>query len=186
MKISITGHTSGLGECLYKHLSQNNTVLGFSRSSGFSIAEPQVREHIASGNYDVFINNAFNFDNMDNDDQLSMLKLVYEKHYGDMNTSSQWSIAPINENTKPLIINIGSSITDAEPLRSDVQTYKARKVDQQVYMHGRDIVDIRPPLMSTRATHFTGKNSNLICGIVDFAIEQYFEHCVLHRIIAFK
>jgi NADP-dependent 3-hydroxy acid dehydrogenase YdfG len=59
MKISITGHTSGLGLALANYYSNaGHTVLGFSRSNGYDITAPtQILEE--SKDCDLFINNAY-------------------------------------------------------------------------------------------------------------------------------
>lgn len=62
MKISITGHTAGLGKALYNEFIKNNhEVLGFSRSNGFDISIKEDRKKIIEKtlNCDVFINNAY-------------------------------------------------------------------------------------------------------------------------------
>lgn len=77
MKIAITGHTSGLGEELFKTFSNlRHSVTGFSRTTGFNINSLEDRRRILDQieDYDVFINNAYsNFNNS----QLFMLKEVF-------------------------------------------------------------------------------------------------------------
>ena len=58
MKIAITGHTKGIGKACYELLSQEHEVLGFSRSNGFDINDPEPI-FSSSKNCDVFINNAY-------------------------------------------------------------------------------------------------------------------------------
>ena len=58
MKIGITGHTSGIGKAISdKLLDLGHEVRGFSRSNGFDISDPMPIVE-ASGDCDVFINNA--------------------------------------------------------------------------------------------------------------------------------
>lgn len=58
MNITLTGHTSGLGEYLYSHLEGN--VQGFSRSNGYNINNREDRDKILAASEDshVLINNA--------------------------------------------------------------------------------------------------------------------------------
>ena len=61
MKISITGHSKGIGLALYTLLSNTHTVKGFSRSNGFDISIVSNIDAIVdlSKDSDVFINNAY-------------------------------------------------------------------------------------------------------------------------------
>lgn len=61
-KIAITGHTKGIGKCLYETFSENGfEVIGFSRSNGYDISDSAVRNLILSQikDFDIFINNAY-------------------------------------------------------------------------------------------------------------------------------
>lgn len=61
MKISITGHTQGIGAALVTYFeAQGHTVLKFSRSNGYDISQESDRDRIVeeSRDCDVFINNA--------------------------------------------------------------------------------------------------------------------------------
>jgi hypothetical protein len=40
MKITITGHTSNIGQVLFEHLKKNHTCIGFSKSNGFNLNDP--------------------------------------------------------------------------------------------------------------------------------------------------
>lgn len=63
IKIAVTGHTSGIGAALFEtyELRPNIEVYGFSRSNGFDINDPAIRETIVNqvGDFDVFINCAY-------------------------------------------------------------------------------------------------------------------------------
>ena len=62
MKISITGHTAGIGLALKTVFEKNgHTVVGFSRSNGYQIADEEARARILeeSKDVDMFINNAY-------------------------------------------------------------------------------------------------------------------------------
>lgn len=53
MKLVITGHTNGIGQCIYEEFGG----LGLSRSTGFDITKDNISDHITSNT--IFINNAF-------------------------------------------------------------------------------------------------------------------------------
>jgi len=62
MKIIVTGHTKGIGKCLYeKFKSQGHEVVGFSRSTGHDIEQAEIRNFILeqADSADIFINNAY-------------------------------------------------------------------------------------------------------------------------------
>ena len=102
LKIAITGHTKGLGKFLYDAFTADgHVVLGFSRSTGYNIKNKEDRERIVTAvtDCDVFINNAFNYEDWDNS-QLDMLKDMY----------FSW----INKKLK-CIINMSSSASDIYP-----------------------------------------------------------------------
>lgn len=57
MKIRITGHTNGLGSCLYERLKENNEVIGMSRSNGYDLSVCE--DQFVFADFDVYINNAY-------------------------------------------------------------------------------------------------------------------------------
>jgi NADP-dependent 3-hydroxy acid dehydrogenase YdfG len=61
MKIGITGHSRGIGCALFDLYSQDNEVVGFSRSNGFDISDPRIQNQIIKTckDFDIFINNAW-------------------------------------------------------------------------------------------------------------------------------
>ena len=63
MKIAITGHTKGLGKHLFDSLSQKHNTIGFSRSNGYDIKDPQNRKKIIeeSKECDILINLVHNY-----------------------------------------------------------------------------------------------------------------------------
>lgn len=64
MKIAITGHTKGIGKCLFDELvRRGHTVSGYSRSNGFDISNKENCEQILQEitEFDVLINNAFDY-----------------------------------------------------------------------------------------------------------------------------
>jgi hypothetical protein len=109
-KIIITGHTQGIGNAIYKYFSKDptNTVLGFSKSTGFNIQNPANREHIIkmSQDADIFVNNAFPYFEPD-DSQLILLRNIFYAWAGQNKT----------------IINI-SSIAPAAPVQTTYSLIK--------------------------------------------------------------
>lgn len=91
MRMAITGHTSGIGEALFKRYSP--AAVGFSRSNGFDISDAACRAAIVdmSSQCDVFINNAH--------DGFHQVDLLYDMQ-------EAW------KNTDRLIINISSNSGD--------------------------------------------------------------------------
>jgi NADP-dependent 3-hydroxy acid dehydrogenase YdfG len=72
MKISITGHTAGLGLGLFNYYTaKGHEVIGFSRTNGYDLAEDNniIRIVKESTDCDVFINNAFH--------EFAQVKLLY-------------------------------------------------------------------------------------------------------------
>lgn len=99
MKIAITGHTQGLGQCFYQVLeSHGHEVHGFSLSTGFDLRN---YSHVSCmleqiQDFDVFINNA--------KPDFSQTQILYR-------LVRTWS--------QGLIINIGSGILDEDPEWTD-------------------------------------------------------------------
>lgn len=58
MKIAITGHTTGLGKAIYDHMiSKNHTVIGMSRSNGFTLPSEMNQVIAIAKECDYFFNN---------------------------------------------------------------------------------------------------------------------------------
>lgn len=60
-KISITGHTSGLGKALFDHFTQKNFAIeGYSRQNGYDISYPETQKRLIEkvSSSEFFINNA--------------------------------------------------------------------------------------------------------------------------------
>jgi nucleoside-diphosphate-sugar epimerase len=73
----MTGHTKGLGNILYKYLTeQGHEVVGVSRTTGHDLKDDETVEYIIkeAENYDVFINNTFQFNR-----QLELVKALRGK-----------------------------------------------------------------------------------------------------------
>lgn len=86
MKIAITGHTRGIGNAIKNALDSEHEIIGFSRTNGFNINNPNAIYEQAK-DYDVFINNA-QFQNF----QTQLFELFWEewkyKHKTIINISS--------------------------------------------------------------------------------------------------
>jgi short-subunit dehydrogenase len=109
--IAITGHTSGIGKCLYNRLCPS--AIGFSLSNGYDITIAFDRQRIIreANNCDVFINNA----HAGFGQTLLFLELF-----------QAW-----RNNTNKTIINVGSRITEIKQLpdnRQDLLQYQAEKL----------------------------------------------------------
>lgn len=63
-RIAITGHSEGIGDATYRHLSSYYEVKGYSRSTGWDISTDAGIEAILEDSLDceVFINNAYHYD----------------------------------------------------------------------------------------------------------------------------
>lgn len=99
MKISITGHTSGIGLSLSNIFKSNGyEVFGYSRSTGHDIEDDSVRKKIIeeSKDSDMFINNAFSLNG-----QTLLLSELIEQWDGQekkiINISSKLSYFPIGK-----------------------------------------------------------------------------------------
>ena len=115
MKIALTGHLAGLGECLYKMLSDaGHTVVGFDIQEGCDINNKDVRSSILekSKDCDVFINNAYA-----NPGQFEMLRLL------------------IDSNIHSIIMNVGTNITDVaqEVLEADIDWQEQSQSSRSAY-----------------------------------------------------
>jgi len=112
VKISITGHTTGLGAELFKFFSTQYETKGFSRSTGFDIKSPLDRKKILreSNECNVFINLVHNY--------YHQTDLLYEFF-------KAW------ENEQKLIINISSAVINHDNWgtdRLDYLEYKNQKI----------------------------------------------------------
>lgn len=68
MKISVTGHTRGIGLAIYTHLQNlGHEVVGFSRSNGYDLSDENLREKmyavLTTENFDCLVNNAYPYSN---------------------------------------------------------------------------------------------------------------------------
>lgn len=92
-KIAITGHTKGIGKCLYKRLTDKGyEVRGYSTSTGYNILRPNRIINDVVGWADVFVNNAYA-----PGAQTRLLYSIYEEWY----------------KKSKLIVNLGATSSDS-------------------------------------------------------------------------
>lgn len=102
MKISITGHTSGLGKNLYDKLIESHEVAGMSRANGYDLSTNI--EEFVSTDFDVYVNNA---------------------HSGYAQTDLLYRLFAKNKDRRCTIINIGSVSSDGN--KDTVNEYAVQK-----------------------------------------------------------
>jgi len=145
MKVVITGHTSGIGACLFQiYKNQGHEVIGYSRSTGSDIEDSDIRKIIIEQNFDcdIFINNAYSTTG-----QTNLLKELIEKWHGE----------------ERKIINISSKLSFvSEGKMPDLDTYIKQKLEQNKIVESRFSV-ASPQIM------------NIIVGLVDTPMSSIFE-----------
>lgn len=145
MKISITGHTSGIGKCLFDiYIKNNHTVSGYSLSSGYDVNNDSIRKSIieSSKDSDVFINNAYA-----DPGQTLLLKEIAKEWQGQnkriVNISSKLSFLP--KGKLPML-----------------DTYIEQKTQQNEFIR-------------SQFTKAYPKITNIIVGLVDTPMSKTFE-----------
>ena len=121
MKIAITGHTKGIGKALYTTLSKRgHEVYGYSRSNGYDISDPTVRNLILTEikTFDVFINNAYSATA-----QYTLLKESIDSWDGE----------------KKIIINVGSKSIYADTFPNFMKPYIEDKKKQDELLRQRKL-----------------------------------------------
>lgn len=145
MKISITGHTAGIGQALLKHYQAlGHEVTGFSRTNGYDIARVEDREKIVNEvqNTDIFFNNAHDWYG-DNFAEVTLFEMLWRSWQGQ----------------RKIIVNISSMlVADQRRPRSGL-LYRSGKIALedlskflQVENAWPQIIVIRCPLVKTRFT----------------------------------
>jgi NADP-dependent 3-hydroxy acid dehydrogenase YdfG len=84
MLVAITGHTSGIGLAIADwYTSRGHTVIGFSRSTGYDISDPDGRARVVqeAEGADLFVNNAYH-----EFAQVDLLYAMYGRWKNDLKT----------------------------------------------------------------------------------------------------
>lgn len=157
MKVAITGDTRGIGLGIKEYfLSKNYEVLGFSRSQGYDISNPFIREKIAklSNDCDIFVNNAYTSEGS----QFSLLKKIHN-HWKDQNK---------------IIVNISSRFTANKDLycihKRTLDDYCNENVYQMPF-----IINIKPGLTDTdrvKNIHNPKMNVKEVVDILDWTLNS--------------
>jgi len=121
MRIALTGHRKGLGECLYKTLLDlGHTVTAFDIVDGYDINKKDVRAQILSStqNCEVFINNAYSAPG-----QFELLKLTIE--------SEQYKH----------VIHVGTHATKIpkDVMDRDPDWLKQKLIDREMYLKQKSL-----------------------------------------------
>jgi nucleoside-diphosphate-sugar epimerase len=147
MKIAITGHTQGIGQALATVFQQyGHEIIGYSRSNGYNISDPQARQRMLLEDVDVFINNAYHPTG-----QTKLLKELIDR----------WG------NTDTLIVNMSSKCImfpteDSDPAVQEYQEiYKAAKLEQE-------------QIINALLPHRNPKLLNIIPGVVDAGLSKIY------------
>jgi hypothetical protein len=144
-KVSITGHTSGIGLNLFEIFTANgHTVTGYSRSNGSDIEDSNVRKRIIeeTEDCDIFINNAYSPNG-----QTTLLKEL----------SAQWAGQPKK------IINVSSKLSFFELGKISVLDDYIKQKSEQNEIIQRRFSTAYPQIM------------NVIIGLVDTPMSAIFQ-----------
>jgi hypothetical protein len=157
MKIAVTGASRGIGLSIKQYFeSEGHEVIDFSRSTGFNISSPVIREKIVSicKDYDIFVNNAYSTDGS----QFSLLKKIHTAWQGQ----------------DKIIINISSRFTT----NKDLYCIHKRTLDdfcnENVYQNPF-IINIKPGLVDTdRVRNITGEKmvAENVVQIIAWALQN--------------
>ena len=156
MKVSITGHTRGIGKALTETFSTHGyDTIGFSTSNGYDIADKTSRKQILklSEDADIFINNAYHPEGQ----TLLLLDMI-----------NLW------DNTNKLIINIGSKCTLAyingvenEYILEYLKQYTNAKQAQDTIIKSRMGISTPRLLNVVPGVVDTDMTSTMICNKMD-------------------
>jgi NADP-dependent 3-hydroxy acid dehydrogenase YdfG len=176
MKVSITGHTSGIGLALANTFKEHShDVIGFSKNLGHDIGEESVRKIIVeqSNDCDIFINNAFHLTGQ-------------EQLLNDMLQS--W------ESKSKFIINISSMITqycDGPMFQGDIKLYKDSKTSTNNtitnYKGSVQILNVLPGLVDT--PFFLMNSGDGLSGLAKFKgrmIDPVYLSDIIYNIAKYK
>ena len=161
MKIAITGHTSGIGKSLFDYYEsvpwpREDIVIGFSRSNGYNINNPQkiIEQSLDS---DVFINNAY--------DGFNQVSLLYEL---------------INNGYEGKVINISSTSSDG--IKNQIHPYAISKyaldkASEQLFYRGFNVTNLRlgwvdTPRVSEKAKNKNKMSTNYVVDVIEWVLNQ--------------
>ncbi len=161
MIVSITGHTYGLGNDIFKIISQTHQTIGLSTSNGYDINDTNLIIKTIKDS-DVFINNAYS---------KGCQSVLFE------------NIFNIWKDTNKLIININSSIVLENNVDDNLVEYHLYKsqfkkvVDDIISNHWDKKVRIMNIYPSTLESNYfySGLNkidNNYIVSLINWVIEQ--------------
>lgn len=161
MKISITGHTRGIGLAIKNYFEkQGHEVMGFSRETGYDLQHPSIREKVISQSKDsdIFVNNAYGDLT---EFQFSLLKRIHKS----------W------EGTDKTIINISTRFTNDKGLYSTRKKAMDDFCANNVY-HLPNIINIKPGLVDTdrvKTINSPKMSTEDVIHILDWILKQPFK-----------
>ncbi len=159
--IAITGHTSGIGKAIADlYTYKGHRVLGFSRSTGYDLADIDTVERIADAakDADIFINNAYR--------RVAQVDMLYAMH-------KRW------KNDHKTIVSISSNSGDG--IKSFPHPYAVFKsaldkaIEQLQVQSICRVMNLRPGYVDTeRVKHIEAKklSPDYVANIVAWMIEQ--------------
>jgi NAD(P)-dependent dehydrogenase (short-subunit alcohol dehydrogenase family) len=138
MKVAVTGHTSGIGQGLYRYFAdQGHEVHGYSRSNGYTLPGAATKIIAQSLDCDIFVNNAFTVQG-----QIDLLRLLWPR----------WKL-----DNKTIVI-IGSLVTSLPYPMEGHEEYQQLKQELDAlcneYRYSNDaickIISIHPGAVATK------------------------------------
>ena len=137
----VTGHTKGIGKAFAEYFAlKGYTVIGFSRSNGFDISDSSIRDKILelSRDADIFVNNAYDFDNQQFNSQNDLLVGMF----------NQW-----REQSK-VLINVSSISSDYWPTNGRIYSKNKQELDKSMIEFGLKspkvvLVNLKPSWVDT-------------------------------------
>jgi|TARA_B100000073_G_scaffold338407_1_gene335527 hypothetical protein len=161
MKYAITGHSRGIGKCCYDlFTADGHEVLGFSRSNGYDIRDPESRKQIVeqSLDADVFINNAAGYFHADTipEDYRKENNSVWDEEGYFPQTRMFMEIWEHFHNEEKTVVNINSAIQYSRnaPSANKVIIVEPR---EQPYLVTDETVWSNTPSIKAQQTYFRSK-----------------------------
>lgn len=158
-KVSITGHTKGIGLAIANYFLNNGyLVTGFSKSNGYDITNTSIRQQIVKESNDavIFVNNAYN--NFDNS-QLEILENIYK----------DW------EGQDKIIINISSRFTNGDNDYSQSKQKLDQFCEQKIYNRLPYLINLKPGLTNTlRVESIEGNRMDVndVVNLLDYVLSH--------------